>query len=153
MVLSKENPIPPVIVYLLIAECKKNCYQFSYLNRIACQYLHIVLLLWNYLCFKLPILMNSVFRPTFGFNKWESSVFINCLWKLDFIYIPMKLMLKFYNSLVQRQDTVWSICVKLFQLRVKTHFRYNILVELWQMGESLHLLSTMKSQRAFDYLI
>ena len=28
----------------------------------------------------------------------------------------MKLMLKFCNSLVRRQDTVGSICVKLFQM-------------------------------------
>ena len=28
----------------------------------------------------------------------------------------MKLILKFYNSLVKRQDTVGSICVKLFKM-------------------------------------
>ena len=37
--------ILPVIVYLLTVETKKNCYNFSYLNRIACQYSLIVLLL------------------------------------------------------------------------------------------------------------
>ena len=28
----------------------------------------------------------------------------------------MKPMLKFYNSLIKRQDTVGSVCVKLFQM-------------------------------------
>ena len=43
----------------LFVNCRtnKNCYNFSYFNRIACQYLLIVLLLWNYLLFKLQILM------------------------------------------------------------------------------------------------
>ena len=53
---------------------------------------------------------NCVFRQIFGFHKWESvRCFINGLGKLDFIHIRMKLMLKFYNSLVNRQDTVGSI--------------------------------------------
>ena len=64
---------------------------------------------------------NSVFRQIFGFHKWESvRYFINVLVKLDFIHFPVKLMLKFYNSLVKRQDTVGSICVQLFQMN--NHF-------------------------------
>ena len=64
---------------------------------------------------------NSVIRPTFGFHKWESvRCFTNGLGKLDLIHIRMKLMLKFYNSLGKRQDTVRSICVKLFQMDI--HF-------------------------------
>ena len=60
---------------------------------------------------------NSVFRQMFSFHKWESArCFINGLGKLDFIHICMKLMLKFYNSLIKRQDTVGPICVKLIQL-------------------------------------
>ena len=45
----------------------------------------------------------------------STPCFINGLGKLYFIHIHMKLMLKFYNSLVKRQETVGSICVKLFQ--------------------------------------
>ena len=57
----------------------------------------------------------------FDFHKWESvRCFISGPGKLDFIQIRMKLMLKFYNSLVKRQDTVGSICVKLFQMAI--HF-------------------------------
>ena len=57
MVLLKEHFILPVIVYLPTLETNENCYNFSYLNRIACQYLLIVPLLWNYLLFKPQILM------------------------------------------------------------------------------------------------
>ena len=45
MALLKENLMPHVTVYWLTVKTKKNCYNFSYLNRIACQYLLIVLLL------------------------------------------------------------------------------------------------------------
>ena len=46
----------------------------------------------------------------------NGSCFSNGLGKLYFTHIRMKLMLKFYNSLVKRQDTVGSISVKLFQM-------------------------------------
>ena len=46
----------------------------------------------------------------------NQSVVLLMVGKLDLIHIRMKLMLKFYNSLVRRQDTVGSICVKLFQM-------------------------------------
>ena len=60
---------------------------------------------------------NSVFRQIFGFHKCESvRCFVNGLGKHDFIHIRMKLMLKLYNSLVKRQDSVGSICIKLFQM-------------------------------------
>ena len=59
----------------------------------------------------------SVFRQIFGFHKWELvCCFIKRLSKLDYTHIRIKLMLKFYNSLVKRQNTVGSICVKLFQM-------------------------------------
>ena len=45
MALLKENDILPVTVYLLTAETKKNCYKFSYFNRIACQYYLLTVLL------------------------------------------------------------------------------------------------------------
>ena len=61
---------------------------------------------------------NSVFRQIFSFHKCELVVrcFINGLGKLDFIHIRMKLVLKFYNSLIKIQNRVGSICVKLFQM-------------------------------------
>ena len=66
---------------------------------------------------------NSVFRQFC--HKWESvRYFMNGLGKLDFTHIRMKLMLKLYNSLVKRQDTVGSICVKLFQM--DNHFVHNV---------------------------
>ena len=63
------------------------------------------------------MLVGILYSAKFIFYKWESvRCFISGLDKLHVIYIRMKLMLKFYNSLVKRQDTVGSICVKLFQM-------------------------------------
>ena len=50
------------------------------------------------------------------FINGNQSVVLLMVGKLDFIHIRMKLMLKLYNSLVKRQNTVGSICVKLFQM-------------------------------------
>ena len=59
---------------------------------------------------------NSVFRQIFSFHKWESvRCFINGLGKLDFIHFRMKLMVKLYNSLVKRQDTVGSFVLNCFK--------------------------------------
>ena len=66
---------------------------------------------------------NSVFHEIFGSHECESvRCFINGLGKIDFIHIRMKIMLKFSNSLVKRQDTIGSICVKLFQ--IDNHFKH-----------------------------
>ena len=44
----------------------------------------------------------------------------------------MKLMLKFYNSLLKRQDTVGSICSKLFQMD------NHVVLMCKQMGIDIH---------------
>ena len=121
--------------YLLIVESSKNCYNFIYMNRIACQYLLIVLLLWNYLLFKPQILLLVEIlysAKLFVFINENQFVVLLMVGKLDLIHIRKKLMLKFYNSLVKRQDTVGSICVKLYQMDNHFVHMYN------QLGIDIH---------------
>ena len=126
-------------------ETNKNCYNFSYLNRIACQYLLIVLLLWNYLLFKPQILMlveilHSVKYLVFiNGNQsvvllmvWKNLILFTFAWDLCYNYITLWLKQRTQSGIFVLNCFKWIIILYIcVTSRVSIFIQLYLWVRCW----------------------